>query len=112
MYDSRRVRWCVDEDGTMVQNEVNVYLTTVAEQWQERWKELFDMAGGGKDSSDGDDDIGSADLLKLIKKKGLRITKDGSTRKVAVSLRPGTAEAPPPPPAIDSDASDDELADA
>ena len=61
VYDVERVRWRIDGDGTMVQNDVNIYLTIVAEQWQGRWLELLDKAGGDKDSPDGEKAGGDKD---------------------------------------------------
>ena len=49
VYDSERVRWRIDEEGIMVQNDVNIYLTMVATRWQDDWKALL------KDDDDGGD---------------------------------------------------------
>ena len=49
VYDADRVRWKEDDEGIAVMNDINIYLTTVAEQMLDMWKELSDRA---KDSDD------------------------------------------------------------
>jgi hypothetical protein len=54
----------------MVQNDVNIYLTNVGVEWQDKWKALLEKLSPDDDGDDGEGGGGGGpDLKKLAKKK-------------------------------------------
>lgn len=70
VYDSECVRWRIDDDGHAVQNDINIYLTQVAEHWQHQWEGLLKRVDGDDGGGGGDvEDEANSVLVKQIKKK-------------------------------------------